>query len=253
MAYMEIIIATAFVASLSLSGVIFWGATGHIVGAHRFIVPFGIGAFLAVTFFELIPETLEASEWGSFAVVGGFLLFYLLSNVLHTYHHHHNIDAVSDHCGATKVSALMLLWGDAVHNFTDGIVIASAFLINPAVGIATTIGIAFHEIPQEIAEYGVLRKAGYTAKKAVLLNGVSSFTVVFGAGVALLFLSFFTEYLWVLTGIAAGNLLYVSTLDLLPGVHRESQVSGSFLPPFIATICGVIVVGTLVVWTQTIY
>jgi len=250
---MEIILTALAVSSLSLVGVAFFGRTGRLVGTHRFIVPFAIGAFLGITFFELIPETLESSElYGAIAIVTGFLLFYLLSNILHTYHHHHDEHGHDDHCAATKVSAVMLLWGDLIHNMTDGIVIASAFFINPAVGIVTAVGIALHEIPQEIAEYGVLLKAGYTPKKAMVLNFLSALGTVFGAGLSILFMSALSEYIWILTGIAAGNLLYIATSDLLPGVHKESHKSGSFIPAFTATVIGVVVVAAMIQYTHTL-
>ncbi|MFT5849351.1 MAG: zinc and cadmium transporter [Patiriisocius sp.] len=242
------------IALLSLLGVLIFGKSGRLTGTHRFIVPFAIGAFLAVAFFELIPETLEASAaYGPIAIVGGFFLFYLLSNVLHTYHHHHDDHGHEDTCSDTKVTAMILLLGDAVHNFTDGVVIATAFFVNPAVGFVTALGVALHEIPQEIAEYGVLRHAGYAPQKAALLNFASALGVVVGAGATILFATYFTPYLWVLMGVAAGNLLYVATSDLLPGVHQESRKSGAFLASFIATLAGVVVVASLITYSHNTF
>lgn len=250
---MYTLIAASFIASLSLIGIFFFGKTGRLVGTHRYIVPFAIGAFLAITFFELIPETLEASpSYGAVAIVIGFLLFYLLSNLLSTYHHHHDEHGHDDHCAATKVSASMLLLGDTVHNFTDGIVLATAFFVNPTIGFVTTLGVALHEIPQEIAEYGVLLKSGYTPKKALLLNFISALGVVIGAILSLFFMSFLGDYVWILTGLAAGNLLYVATSDLLPGVHRESHVHGTFLGAFLVTLMGVVLVGGLILFGHNI-
>ena len=178
--FIEAVLAAVAVAFLSLIGVFIFGNRGHLAGTNRFIVPVAMGVFLGVVFFELIPETLEAGgEYGSLAIVAGFLSFYLLSYLLHTYHHHHDAHCDTGDC-EDRAGASLLLVGDAVHNLADGIVIASAFLINPAVGIATTIGIALHEIPQEIVEYGVLLKAGYTKGKAALLNLISASTVVIG-------------------------------------------------------------------------
>ena len=250
---MEIFITAGAISFLSLIGVLFFGVSGKITGTHRFIVPFAIGAFLGIAFFELIPETLEASEfYGAISITAGFLLFYLLSNILHTYHHHHDEQGHLDHCSATKVSAMMLLWGDTIHNITDGIVITSAFIVNPAVGFATAVGIALHEIPQEIAEYGVLLKAGYSAKKAATLNFISSLSIFIGVGVSLLFIQHASQYIWILTGVAAGNLLYIAMSDLLPGVHAESKKSGSFIPVFLATVAGVLLVTVLVEGTHTL-
>lgn len=250
MTILLILLSTFVIALLSVLGMLFFGEKGHVKGTHRFIVPFAVGAFLAITFFELIPETLKASQvYGSVAIVAGFLLFYFISNILHTYHHHHDCHS-DDGCGATRVSALLLLWGDFVHNITDGVVIASAFIVNPTVGIVTSIGVALHEIPQEIAEFGVLRSAGYSNLRAAALNFLSATGVFVGAGLTVLLAAYFSDYLWVFMGVAAGNLLYVAASDLLPGVHRDSHTDGSFLRSFIATVIGVVVVGFLIVYAH---
>ena len=233
---------------------LFFGKKGHLVGTHRFIVPFAIGSFLGITFFELIPETLHASEvYGSVAIIGGFLLFYLVSNILHTYHHHHDCQGDDDNCSTTRVTAMLLLWGDFVHNITDGVVIASAFFVNPTVGIATAIGVALHEIPQEIAEFGVLRSAGYSPLRAAGLNFLSATGALVGAGITVALASFFEGYLWLFMGIAAGNLLYVAASDMLPGVHRESHANGSFVGSFVATLLGVAAMGVLIMYGHSYF
>ena len=237
--YIQILVATISVALLSLLGVFLLGRRGHLGGTNRFIIPLAIGMFLGVVFFELIPETLEAGgELGSIPIVVGFIAFYLLSHLLHTFHHHHDHDS-HDGC-EDKAGASMLLLGDAVHNFADGVVIASAFIVNPAVGIATTIGIALHEIPQEIAEYGVLLKAGYSKGRAAFLNLASASSIVAGALVTILFVAALKDYLWVLTGLAAGNLLYIAASDLLPDAHAESRKNKQVVASFITTLIGLI-------------
>ncbi len=248
---MLILLASFFIALCSLVGVFFFGRGGHLVGTHRYIVPFAIGVYLVIVFFELIPETILASPvYGPTVILCGYILFYLLSNILHTYHHHHD-DASETHCpkhndcSTTKATALLLLWGDAVHNITDGVVIASAFVVNPTVGILTTFGIALHEIPQEIAEFGVLRKAGYSTKKSAILNFISAMSIFVGALLSILFLTFLDAYMWILTGIAAGNLLYIATSDMLPGVHTESRKNGAFLGSFIAILAGISTIAIL--------
>lgn len=234
-----VFLSTLCVALLSLVGVLVFGRKGHLAGTNRFFIPVAIGVFLGVVFFELIPETLaEGGTAGSLAIAFGFIGFYLLSSLLHTYHHHHD-DHSHDTC-ENKAGATLLLWGDAVHNLADGVVIASAFIVNPAVGVATTIGIALHEIPQEIAEFGVLLSAGYSAKKAALLNLLSASSVVIGALVTLLFANMLHEYLWIITGLAAGNLLFIAASDLLPDVHAENKRTKKMWPSFIATTLGLI-------------
>lgn len=249
--FVEAILASLAVALISLIGVFFYGKKGHLSGTNRLVIPVAIGVFLGVVFFELIPETLEAGgELGSLPIAFGFISFYLLSYLLHTYHHHHNTghdehDGCEDRAGAS-----MLLVGDSIHNFADGIVIATAFLVNPAVGIATTIGIALHEIPQEIAEFGVLLRAGYSKKKAALYNLLSASSVIIGTVVTLLLAQTLSEYVWILTGLAAGNLLYIAAADLLPDVHAESRQSNRVLSSFFATLMGMVTIVLLLSWVH---
>lgn len=210
------------------------------------MLPLAVGVFLGVVFFELIPETLEASEtWGSLAIVLGFLGFYALAHFLETYHHHHGDE--EDHCA--KNSARLLLTGDTIHNFADGIVIASAFMIDPTIGIITTIGVALHEIPQEIAEFGVLIQSGYTRVKALWYNLLSASTVILGTITTYVFAESLEGSIFVLTGIAAGNLLYIAAADLIPEL-RESH-RGHFGQTFAATLIGVLGIASLITYTHT--
>lgn len=238
-------IAGIAVALLSLLGTFFFGRSGHLTGSHRFILPTAVGVFLGIVFFELIPETLEASpEWGPLAIVFGYLSFYLLSHLLETYHHHH----FDHHDACMKNGARKLLIGDAVHNLADGIVIASAFMINPTLGVLTTLGIALHEIPQEIAEFGVLMQSGYTRKRALFLNFLSASSVLFGILITYFFAETFSESLFILTGIAAGNLLYIATADLIPELRHSHK--DHFGKTFLATILGVVAIALLITYTH---
>ncbi len=232
------LLASLVITTLSVSGALIFGRHSHTERLHRIIVPGAVGVFLGVVFFELIPETLAASETGgAIAILVGFLGFYLLSHLLETYHHHHHNpeDACSDG-GARK-----LLIGDAVHNLADGIVIATSFMLNPMVGLLTTIGIALHEIPQEIAEYAVLRAAGYSPKRAILLNLLSASAVIVGVLLTFLIGENMGAYTFVLTGIAAGNLLYIATADLIPELRHSHH--DHFSKIFIATLLGVVFIG----------
>jgi zinc and cadmium transporter len=243
--------AAGCVALISLIGVLFFGKSGHLKGAHRFIVPIAIGVFLGVIFFELIPETLAASEfYGSIAIVAGFLSFYILSHFLRTYHHHHDHSDEHD-THEHKRGASMLLIGDGIHNIADGVVIASAFMINPAVGIAATIGIALHEIPQEIAEYGVLIHAGYSKKKALFFNFLSALSIMLGVVISALFISF-GEYIWILTGLAAGNLLYIAASDMIPEL-QENTHQDHFMKTFVSTLIGLVAITALLTWSHEMF
>ncbi len=243
------LIASLAVALLSLIGAFFIGKKGSGKNTHRIIIPVAIGVFLGVIFFELIPKTLEGSEfYGPVAIVAGFLLFYVLSHFLQSYHHHHEDDGAAYEHGR---GARMLLAGDAIHNIADGVVIVGAFLVNPAVGIATTLGIALHEIPQEIAEYGVLIHAGFSRKKALFYNFLSASSIFLGVLMASLFVHL-GDYLWILTGIAAGNLLYIVASDMIPELNEQAH-RGHFAQTFGSTLFGLIAIVSLLVWSHAYF
>lgn len=243
----EALLAALAITLLSLVGLLFFGKSGRVVGSHRYILPTAVGVFLGIIFFELVPETLEASEQlGPIAIMAGFLGFYLLSHLLDTYHHHH----FDSHDECSSNGARMLLIGDTIHNIADGVVIASAFMLNPTVGILTTIGIALHEIPQEIAEFGVLVQSGYSRSRAALLNLLSASGAVFGVLITYLFANALGDYIFIVTGIAAGNLLYIATADFIPELRHSHH--DHFYKTFLATVIGFGAIGALIVYTHSL-
>jgi zinc and cadmium transporter len=198
------LIAALCIALVSLMGAFLFGSALSFMKTSRIILPIAVGTFLSVVFVELIPETLEKdARFGSMAIIVGFLFFYALSHVLRTYHHHHTAPSDCEHVHAGK-SAPLILMGDAIHNFADGIVIASAFLIDPTVGMVTAIGIALHEIPQEIAEFGILLQTGYSKGKAAFYNFISASSVLVGVLFAWFFLTYAENFMGILIGLAAG-------------------------------------------------
>ncbi len=187
----------------------------------RYVVSISIGVLIGLVFFDLIPETLEqAPRAGMYALILGFLFFIILSRVLKQYHHHHE----NDECAHTHVSdGKFIVLGDAIHNMVDGIIIITAFSVSTEVGIAATIGIFLHELPQEIAEYFILINAGYTKFKAIFYNALSASTILIGVGIGYLFLESATAVSGILLGIASGNILYVILSDLVPRFLTKSQ------------------------------
>lgn len=236
----EAIIAAVVVALLSVVGAVFFG--NKLQGVQRYVIPGAVGVFLALILFELIPETLhEAPTWGAGVIALGFIGFYILSHTLHTRHHHGE-----DGDCARKSSATLILIGDAVHNIADGIVIAAAFFINPAVGIATTIGIALHEIPQEIVEFGILVRAGYTKLKAVFLNLLSASSVLLGVMLFFALAEFAEESMWILSGLAAGTLLFLAASDLLPRIHGNLPHYGNIWLSVSSIVLGFVLMGGII-------
>jgi len=245
----EAIGMAALVASASVVGVLLFGHDKRLIGAERYIVPVAVGVFLSLVLNELIPEVLAAAPvWGAAVIMVGFLGFYILAHKLHQRYHH----LEADDCDRKGAAALILV-GDSIHNFADGIVLGGAFLIDPAVGVATAVGLALHEVPQEIVEFGVLVRAGYTRLRAAALNLLSASTIILGTLLVILLSSQFGEYVWVLTGLAAGNLLFLAASDLLPRIHGNLQHYGSIWYSAVAIALGFLLMTLILTWVHEQY
>ena len=138
----------------------------------------------------------------------------------HTQNHkHHKVEPF----------AIMNLIGDGVHNFIDGLIIGASYLISIQVGIATTIAVALHEIPQEISDFGVLMHGGFSRSKALFFNFISALTAVFGVIIALTASVYITGIENMLIPIAAGQFIYIAAADLIPELHKETNTTKSLL------------------------
>ena len=242
----EAVAVASLVALISLSGVLFFGTDKRLQGIERYVVPVAVGVFLSLVLYELIPETLASSErWGGLVIFAGFAGFYILSHKLHQRYHH----LEAEDCDK-KGAASLLLVGDSIHNFTDGIILGGAFLIDPAVGVATAIAIAVHEMPQEVVEFGVLLRAGYTKKRALLLNLISASTIVLGVLAVFAVTEVAEEFAWILSGLAAGNLLFLAASDLLPRIHGNLKNYGSIWRSAGSIVFGFVFTSALVVWSH---
>jgi len=136
----------------------------------------------------------------------------------------------------------MNLIGDTIHNFTDGLIIAASFITNFHLGIVTTLAIAFHEIPQEIGDFGVLLYSGFKKSKALILNFLAALTVVFG-GIVGYFISAYLELFTIfLLPLAAGGFIYIASSDLIPEIRKEEDLKKSLLTLLIFLI------GILIMW-----
>ncbi|OIO25509.1 hypothetical protein AUJ14_04045 [Candidatus Micrarchaeota archaeon CG1_02_55_22] len=224
MVLLLIIAAILLVSFASLAGIVFFlrkKPSEHVLFA---LVSLATGTLLGAAFFELLPEAIAESE--ATAVLGlalaGFLAFFALEKVF-LWHHHHE----SEH-HEHPVGYLNLI-SDGVHNFFDGAVIAAAFLTAPPVGIATTIAVLLHEIPQEIGDLGLLLYSGFSLKKAVLFNFLTALTALVG-GLVFYFAANTLEGLKS-AGLAftAGMFIYIASADLVPTLHKETNPKQSLL------------------------
>lgn len=188
------------------------------------VVSFAAGALVGVSFLELLPEALEATD-NHAAVLGsallGFVFFYVMGRFL-MWHHCHD-----EHCRA-KASAPLVMFGDTVHNFLDGLAIAASFLIGAPLGIMTSLAIIFHEVPQEVGDFAVLLHGGYTRARALLVNGVSALACVAGGIIGFYFFEGFREFLPYLLAVTAGGFLYLGASDLLPQTHESTKRASIF-------------------------
>lgn len=186
------------------------------------LVSFAAGALLGDVFLHVLPELSEsgmsALKIGASLLVGVWA-FFLLERIIH-YHHGHEDDGGS----SAKAASYLVLLGDGLHNFLDGLVIAAAFQINVSVGFATTIAVLLHELPQEFGDFAILIRGGFSAKKALFLNFLSALTAVLGAALGLL-IGEFGGSSWLLA-VAASSFLYISMSDLIPEMHKEIHNHG---------------------------
>ena len=188
------------------------------------LVALSVGALLGGAFLHLIPELGESGLLGELGIfiLGGILIFFILEKFVF-WHHCHK----SEH---TYLSfSYMNLVGDALHNFLDGVLLAAAFMVNIPLGITTGIAIILHELPQEIGDFGVLLKGGFTRKKALSANLLVSLTAFVGAGFAIIFETLVGGTIPYLLAITAGGFIYIAGTDLIPELHKNPKLSESML------------------------
>jgi len=198
------------------------------------LVAFSAGALLSGAFFHLIPESLDKlTPTAVFTyLLIGFILFFLMEKFLYWHHCHEG------KCDVHPVSYL-ILFGDGVHNFIDGIIIAISFMISIPFGIITTLIIIGHEIPQELGDFGVLVHGGFGKVKALFYNLLSQLACVIG-GILGYFLSTSIEgIIPFILPFAAGGFIYISASDLVPELHKEPEIKKS-LVSFSFFIIGII-------------
>jgi zinc and cadmium transporter len=206
------------------------------------LVSLAVGALLGDVFIHIIPEAYEAignSTFVSLAIIAGIIMFFILEKALHW--HHHTAEHAEEH---EHPIGRLLLVSDGVHNFIDGLIIAAGYMVSIEVGIATTIAVILHEIPQEIGNFGVLLHAGYSKTKALWFNFLSALTAIAGAGVALLLGNITEQFAMWLLPVAAGGFIYVALSDLIPELHKSNR-GGQSIVQVIAIIIGVAAMAAL--------
>ncbi len=199
------------------------------------LVALAAGALMGGAFLHLIPEAVQMSAANDIYlyVLVGFILFFLVEKIFHWHHCHE---------GKCKIHtfAYMNLFGEAVHNFIDGLIMAASFAVNIQFGLVTTLAIALHEIPQEIGDFGVLVYGGYNKTKALLLNFLVALTVVLGGIIGYFVSSAMADSINFIVPFAAGGFIYIAAADLIPEIRKEISVKKS-LAIFIMFLIGIII------------
>lgn len=185
------------------------------------LLSFATGTLLTAALMGLIPEAIESSGEVRLItpiILGGILIFFFLEKLIIW----RDCDFKECEVHGNHASGPVVLIGDAFHNFTDGIVIASAFLTNFYVGLAASITIIMHEIPQETGDFGILLHNGMSKKKALLYNGLSSSTTIPAAIISYFLLEIFHSFVPVFLAISAASFLYIALSDLTPHLHERT-------------------------------
>lgn len=194
------------------------------------MVGLAVGALLGDAFLHLIPQSYEKLGFGPRVpalILGGMGSFFLLEKFLHWRHQHdlegHQEVGINGGHGHIHPVGPMNLVANGVHNFVDGVLIGAAFLSGPSIGVATTVAIVMHEIPQEIGNFAVLIHAGYSRGRALVFNFLAGCTAIAGAILSLLIGNTATHFSAWMLPIAAGGFIYIAGCDLVPQLHRETR------------------------------
>lgn len=191
-----------------------------------YVVSFAAGTLLGDAFIHLIPESYEKNHnalFVSLSILSGIISFFVLEKFIHWRHCH--VVASEKH---PHPFSYVVLFGDIVHNFIDGLIIGASYLVSIPVGIATTIAVIFHEIPQEVGDFGSLLFGGFSKKRALLLNFLTALAAILGAIIVLIFRNIvnLSDFL---IPFAAGGFVYVASADLIPELHKNTEVRKSML------------------------
>jgi len=210
------------------------------------LVSFAAGALIGAAFLDLLPESMEklGEKVFPYALLG-VVVFYVIETFFNWYHchygHHHHHAKVH-----VKSFAWLNLFGDAIHNFVDGMIIAAGYIVSVPAGIAITIGVVLHEIPQELGDFGILVYGGVKKGKALFFNFLSALTAVLGA-LLVYFFSGIADISAYLVPFAAGGFIYIASADLLPELHKERNIPKAF------TQLLFFMTGIAMIWVMTVF
>lgn len=235
------------ISAISLGGITFlWLADKKIKKIFMYLVSFAAGGLLGDVFLHLLPETIEIGFETSTALIilTGIISSFGVERFLQWRHCH--IPTSGEH---PHSFAYMNLFGDSVHNLIDGLIIGASYLASIPLGIATTIAVIFHEIPQEMGDFGVLVYGGFSKKRAVMFNFLTALTAVLGAVIALALGSVLEGVVPLLLPFAAGNFLYIAGSDLIPELRKDTPEPKKSALQLTALVLGIVPM-VLLLWLE---
>ena len=232
------IVSVILVSIISLIGVFFVPFKNEkIKNALTFFISFAAGALLGDVFIHLLPELSGKIGFGvqtSIFILSGIAFSFIVEKIIHWRHcHYYGIEE-----GHKHALPYMNLFGDGVHNFIDGLIIGGSYLVNFNVGVATTVAVALHEIPQEVGDFAILIHGGFSKRKALMYNFLVALTAIVGAALAYFLASSIDGFSNFLLGFAAGAFIYIAGSDLIPELHKELNILKSMVQ-LLTFICGI--------------
>ena len=194
-------------------------------------ISLAVGALLGDAFIHIIPEAFETSaHLAGILIIAGILIFFILEKFLHWHHHEDDKETHTHPVGK------LVLFSDGIHNLIDGIIIGASFLVSIPIGIATTIAVILHEIPQEIGDFAVLIHSGFTKKRALWLNFLSALMAIIGVIISFILGTSAESFVSYFLPIAAGGFIYIAVADLIPELQKNKKLKQSILQIIIVII-----------------
>ncbi len=232
------LISVIIVSSISLVGVLtLWVNIKKLEKILLYLVSFSAGSLLGDAFIHLVPQAIAEGGFGasvSIVIIFGILVSFSVERFLQWRHCH--IPTSSEHVHSF---AYMNLFGDAIHNLIDGLIIGGSYLVSIPIGIATTLAVIFHEIPQELGDFGVLIYGGFSKRKALKYNFLTALTAVAGVLVAIVLGSILEGVIPWMIPFAAGNFIYIAGSDLIPEIQKDEPAPKKSALQIVCIILGV--------------
>ncbi|MEK7081700.1 MAG: ZIP family metal transporter [Patescibacteria group bacterium] len=234
-AFLYSLLSVLAVSAVSLIGVLTLSLNDRTLRTIVFyLVSLSAGALFGDAFVHLIPQAFETGNVPamSLAIIVGIFLFFILEKILHWHHSHGQVEecveTLSSHDHCRKPLGTIVMVADSVHNFIDGVIIAASYLVSLPVGLATTIAVVIHEIPQEIGDFGLLLHSGWSKKRALFFNFLSALAAALGVLAVFILGAGAEKFVPFALAFAAGGFIYIAGADIVPELHKISGFKKSF-------------------------